>query len=76
MGPQLDTNTGQTLPGGAIQYVVPSNFSFPQDNGIHFTYTETLAVPESSNTMGTIAFFGLCFLVKRNLAKRSVVIRK
>ena len=69
VGPQIDTITGQTLPGGAIQYVVPSNFSFPQDNGIHFTYTKTLAVPEPSNILGIIAF-GLCFQIKRNLTKK------
>ncbi|MBV9389561.1 MAG: hypothetical protein JOZ78_24330 [Chroococcidiopsidaceae cyanobacterium CP_BM_ER_R8_30] len=72
VGPQLDTITGQTLPGGAIQYVVPSNFSFPQDNGIRFTYIETLSVPEPSNILGIIAFFGLGFQIKRNLGKAKI----
>ncbi len=76
VGPQVDTVTHQTLPGGAIQYVVASNFAYPQNNGIHFTYTNTLAVSEPSNILGIIAFLGLSVGIKPKLTKNKKNARK
>lgn len=66
VGPQ-----GLGYPGGGTQYVVPSNFSFPQNNGILFTYVDTLAVPEPSNILGAVASLGISVGIKRKLALKA-----
>lgn len=68
VGPQ-----GLGYPGGGTQYIVPSNFSFPQNNGILFTYVETLAaVPEPSTVLGAVACLGMGVGIKRIKRKLTI----